>query len=228
MTYTGFGWRWTFAVFGLIGLMWAVSFYHWFRDDPAEHREVNRSECELIRNTAGPLRVDETEAELPAPDLMIVDEESTGAHEPIPWERVLACANIWLLGGAMMTMSGVYYVLFSWYPTYLQSARGIKPGESSWLTSMVLGSGAMGCYLGGRLTDWLVAKTGNRRWGRTAQCVAGAGLAAAGLLASILTESNVLASVFVAIACFGVQIQVPAWWASATQVSGRHLGAFSE
>jgi ACS family glucarate transporter-like MFS transporter len=225
LSYSGFGWRWTFAVFGVIGLVWAVSFYLWFRDNPADHREVNRAECELIRNAGGPERVNETAAELPAPDLMPVDEQCAGAHEPIPWEKVLSCANIWLLGGAMMTMSGVYYVLFSWYPTYLQSARGVKPGESSWLTSMVLGSGAVGCYFGGRLTDWLVAKTGNRRWGRTAQSVAGAGLAAAGLLASILTESYVLASVFVAMACFGVQIQVPAWWASATQVSGRHLGA---
>src|SRR5262249_61352733 len=28
-----------------------------------------------------------------------------------------------------------------------------------------------------------------------------------------------------AMACLGVQLQLPAWWASATQVSGRHLGA---
>ena len=154
-----------------------------------------------------------------------VDEHSTGAHEPIPWKQVLPCANIWLLGGAMMTMSGVYYMLFSWYPKYLQSARGVEAVESSWLTSLVLGGGAMGCYFGGRLTDWLVATTGNRRWGRTAQSVVGAGIAAVGLLASIFTDSSLLASIFVAIACFGVQIQVPAWWASATQVSGRHLGA---
>jgi MFS family permease len=125
----------------------------------------------------------------------------------------------------MMTMSGVYYMLFSWYPKYLQAARGVTTGESSWLTSLVLGAGAMGCYLGGRLTDFLVARTGNRRWGRTAQSAAGAALAAGGLLASVFTNSNVLASIFVALACFGIQIQVPAWWASATQVSGRHLGA---
>ena len=53
----------------------------------------------------------------------------------------------------------------------------------------------------------------------------GAAIAGTGILASIRTDSAVLASVFVAMACFGVQIQVPAWWASATQVSGRHLGA---
>src|SRR5262249_34411119 len=45
------------------------------------------------------------------------------------------------------------------------------------------------------------------------------------VLASVLTDSTVLASVFVALACLGVQLQLPAWWASATQVSGRHLGA---
>ncbi len=224
-TYAGFGWRWTFVVFGLIGLTWAISFYLWFRDDPAEHRAVNSAERELISSGPGPRKAQWTEFEVPAPDLIKVDEHSTGAHEPIPWSKVLPCANIWLLGGAMMTMSGVYYMLFSWYPKYLQSARGVSPDLSSWLTTLVLGGGALGCYFGGRLTDWLVAVTGNRRWGRTAQSVVGAAIAAGGLLASIFTESNMLASIFVAIACFGIQIQVPAWWASATQVSGRHLGA---
>ena len=68
-------------------------------------------------------------------------------------------------------------------------------------------------------------KTGSRRWGRTAQAVAGAGIAALGILASVWTDSTVMASAFIAVAAFGVQLQLPAWWASATQVSGRHLGA---
>jgi len=63
------------------------------------------------------------------------------------------------------------------------------------------------------------------KMGRTGQSVGGAALAASGILISIYTDSTLLASIFVAIACLGVQIQVPAWWASATQLSGRHLGA---
>ena len=39
-----FGWRWTFVVFGLVGLAWAVAFYFWFRDDPAEHPGTNQAE----------------------------------------------------------------------------------------------------------------------------------------------------------------------------------------
>jgi MFS family permease len=89
----------------------------------------------------------------------------------------------------------------------------------------VLGAGAFGTFLGGWLTDWLVERTGSRRWGRTAQAVFGAALAAFGILASIQTDSTVAASAFVAVAAFGVQLQLPSWWAAATQVSGRHLGA---
>src|SRR4051794_39968951 len=31
------GWRWTFASFGVVGLVWSALFYWWFRDDPAEY-----------------------------------------------------------------------------------------------------------------------------------------------------------------------------------------------
>jgi ACS family glucarate transporter-like MFS transporter len=205
------GWRWTFVVFGLVGLAWAIAFYAWFRDDPAVHPAVNSAERQIILGG----RLARTEGH----------GEDLTAHGPIPWDLVWRNANVWLLGGAMMTMSAVYYMLISWYPKYLQAARGVSPSDSKWLASMVLGAGAFGCLFGGWLTDRLVRKTGDRRWGRTAQSVAGAGIAAAGILVSIFTDNTVLASVFVAIACFGVQIQVPSWWASATQVSGVHLGA---
>ena len=120
-TYAGFGWRWTFVIFGFIGLTWAISFYLWFRDDPAKHHAVNRAERKLIAHGRGSGKPKSTELEAPAPDLMNVHEPFAGTHQPIPWDRVLPCANIWLLGGAMITMSAIYYMLFSWYPKYLQS-----------------------------------------------------------------------------------------------------------
>jgi MFS family permease len=125
----------------------------------------------------------------------------------------------------MMTMSAFYYMLFSWYPTYLQEARGASADLSSNLATLVLGAGAFGTLFGGWLTDRLVRETGNRRWGRTGQAVVGAALAALGVLGSVRTDSTIGASLFVALACFGVELQLPSWWACATQVSGRHLGA---
>jgi len=206
-----FGWRWTFVIFGLLGLAWAVSFYLWFRDDPAEHSGTNKAERLLIA-ADGDLTRKSAGADLQA-------------HGPIPWKHVLHNANVWLLGAAMITMSGVYMLMTYWYPTYLQEGRGASANLSSWLSGMVLAAGACGCFFGGWLTDFLLWTTGNPRWSRTAQSVVGAGLAASGLLASVFVGNTVLSAIMVAIACFGLQLQLPAWWASGTQISGRHVGA---
>ncbi len=215
------GWRWSFAAFGLVGLVWAILFYLWFRDDPAQHKAVNSAERRLI--AAGRKRQKPSHDE---PDALAEDiGGNEPAHGPIPWNDVLTCSSVWLLGAAMMTMSAVYYMLISWYPKYLQAARGATPDQSSWLSSVVLGMGAFGCLAGGWLTDWLVEITGNGRWSRTGQAIAGAALASVCIFASVRINSIGLSAVFVALACLGVQIQVPAWWASATQVSGKHLGA---
>ncbi|MGC8639782.1 MAG: MFS transporter [Isosphaeraceae bacterium] len=208
------GWRWTFGVLGVLGVAWAITFYLWFRDDPATHHSVNEAEREIIQGGRKPAS---GEGDASPGDLQ--------AHGPIPWPLVAKSTNIWLLGGAMVTMAGTYDLLITWYPTYLERARGASPDQSASLTSMVLAAGPFSCFFGGWLTDWLVRKTGNRRWGRTAQSVSGGALAALGILLSLMTSSTTLASVFVAVACFGIQLQVPAWWACATQVSGRHVGA---
>lgn len=216
------GWRWSFGVFGILGVAWAVAFYLWFRDDPTRHRAVNDAELEIILDGRVPKNPSRTDLESTDLDGSPGDFQ---AHGPVPWRLVAKSANIWLLGGAMITMAGIYEVLISWYPMYLEQARGASQNQSANLTSMVLATGAVSCFFGGWLTDWLVRKTGDRRWGRTAQSVFGGLLAALGIALSLMTRSTTLASVFVALACLGVQLQVPAWWACATQVSGRHVGA---
>src|SRR6266849_2169154 len=51
------GWRWAFFLFGLLGIVWALGFYRWFRDNPTEHPAVNEAERRLITSgAAGPLR----------------------------------------------------------------------------------------------------------------------------------------------------------------------------
>jgi ACS family glucarate transporter-like MFS transporter len=215
------GWRWTFAVFAVLGVAWAMAFYLWFRDEPSDHSAVNEAERRLITEGNKPPTAAIVMEDSLSPDVVVDDK----AHGPIPWDRVFPCANIWLLSAAMATMSATYEIFSSWYPTYLQEARGASPDLSGRLASMVLGAGACGTFFGGWLTDWLVRKTGSPRWGRTAQAVFGSGFGALGILASLWTNSTVMASAFIAAAAFGVQLQLPAWWASATRVSGRHLGA---
>jgi MFS transporter, ACS family, glucarate transporter len=216
------GWRWSFAVFALIGLGWALAFYLWFRDDPAEHPQANDAERQMI--AAGRMPGQSPDGSTDRPTAGFVDHKHD-VHGPIPWKQVFACANVWLLSGAIITMTAMSELLNSWYPTYLQQARGASPILSGRLTTLVLLPGAFAAFFGGWLTDWLVRRTGSRRWGRTAQAVVGSGIAAIGIVASVWTDSTVMAAAFISLVAFGMQLQLPSWWASATQVSGRHLGA---
>ena len=103
---SNFGWRMTFVILGAVGVVWSALFYWYFRDDPAEHSGTNEAERKLI--SAG--------------------KASAGhaAHTPpVRWGEVLTTPNVWLLGGIMSCSAGVYYAIFSWYPTYLQKGWGV-------------------------------------------------------------------------------------------------------
>src|SRR2546427_53396 len=41
-------WRHAFEVFGAIGLVWAVLFYRWYRDNPRDNKSLNAAELRMV------------------------------------------------------------------------------------------------------------------------------------------------------------------------------------
>ncbi len=198
------GWRWTFVVFGGFGVLWAAAFWLWFRDDPAEHPAVNAAELNLIRKSTRPKPVH---------------------HEPVPWGLVAVNPSIWLLGGIITCSAFNAYFYFTWYPKYLEEARGLANVGSGWLTSLVLGGSAIGTLSGGWVADWIVKHSRDpdrtRRW----FCSACFAVAAVALWIGVRLESPSAMAVMAAISCFAAFITIPAWWSCAIHVSGKHVGA---
>src|SRR5205823_5725871 len=114
---------------------------------------------------------------------------------------------------------------YTWYPTYLQTGRGVSPEGASWLTSMVLFGGASGCILGGFLGDWLRHRFTNRRLIRSITGAGGFGFAAVALLASVYCESAVASACLTAVSFFASMVQLATWWIVASEISGKHVGA---
>ena len=50
---TRIGWRRAFPIFGCLGVVWAVVFYRWFRDNPFDKPKMNAAERDLIRQRRG-------------------------------------------------------------------------------------------------------------------------------------------------------------------------------
>jgi MFS family permease len=200
------GWRWTFVIFGTLGVVWAIAFFFWFRDDPRKHPAVNEAELTIIHGESpgGP---------------------SDESHPSVPWGLVLRSRSMWLLGGVIACSAFASYLYYSWYPTYLQKGRALSERDAGLMTSVVLIGGALGCVLGGYLNDWLVKRTGEKRWTRRCLGSGGLGCAALALLGSIHCDAVWSAVLLTSIASFSAMIQLTTWWAVVTDISGKHLGA---
>jgi sugar phosphate permease len=196
------GWRLTFFLFGLVGCAWAAAFYWWFRDDPARHPDVNDAERQYISSNSSYADVDGS----------------------IPWRQVFRSANVWLLGGSMTCSAFVSYMYMFWYPSYLTKGRGLSEEFASWMTSLVMLGGAVGCLFGGYFADWLISRTGNARASYRFIGVSMPLIAAVLTLISLRSENNVTC-VLLPLSLFFLFSQLASWWAVSTEISRPHVGA---
>lgn len=198
-------WRMAFGLFGLLGIAWAVFFFRWFRDRPAEHPGVNAAELALLDGA----------------------ESNAPGHGPMPWRALLASGTVWLLWLQYFCMSWGWYFYITWLPTYLREARGLPIGTGALLAGLPLFFGGIGCFVGGWATHWLA-----RKWinvGRARRVVACTGLVAAGALLIFATRIGhpVLAIVVLALASFCNDLAMAPDWSACMDVGGRLAGALS-
>jgi MFS transporter, ACS family, glucarate transporter len=197
------GWRWAFAAFAMLGVVWAIGFWLWFRDDPAKHPGVNAAELALIR------------ADAPAPP---------ADPGPVPWLAVFTNRGILVLGLIIALGSFFTYFFYSWFPTYLSDARGLDNVNTGWLASIVMGGSAVGVLLGGWLADriprWSSDPIRARRW-------LGVGcyfIAAACLFAGVRCDEPLALTAFWTVSILAMHITLPNWWSVIIPQSGRHVG----
>ncbi len=193
-----YGWRASFYVFGLFGVAWAIAWYRWFRDSPAEMPKVSPEELAEI----GP---------------------SSRSHRTLPWGVAIRSWNLW----GVMTMAGSYgYTLYffqSWFPTYMIKGRGFSE-SGLLLSSLPFFVGACANCCGGFISDALVRRLG-LKWGRRTLGLAGLGSAAVFLAAAMMTEQRIWAVVFLSLSYGGITIQQPGVLGICLDIGGKYSGA---
>lgn len=196
------GWRASFFIFGAVGLVWAVAWYLWFRDHPAEKPQVSSAEVAEILEGA----------------------QSRPSEHRAPWRRLLRQPNLWwiMLMYHAYCWSGFFYL--SWLPVFLQNGRGYTAKDlvvMSWLPFVF---GACANLLGGFTGDLMVRRFG-LKWGRRLVGVCGLGMSAFFIGATLFTENKLLSVVFLALGYAGSDFMLPVAWAVCVDVGRKHVGA---
>jgi len=195
------GWRSIFAVFGVIGIFWALLFWLWFRDHPEEMKGVNEAERKIIQ--AGHDKRDEID------------------HARVPWARLLRSGNLWTIMWMYFAFAYGWYFYITWLPTYLRD-RGVSMAYGG----MPLFFGAIGSVLGGLLTDYVVRKTGNLK-NRRYIGFAGFFLGSICMATSVTIKNPIEAVVAISMASFFGDISLASCWAVCMDVGHELAGTVS-
>ena len=112
----------------------------------------------------------------------------------------------------------------NWIPLFLTEGRGLDDSEMGLFTPLPLLGGAVGGVLGGVLNDWLLRRTGNRRWTRSGIAFTGKFLAAGLIVGSVQMSDGRLAMVVLLAARVFGDWSLPTQWGTITDVAGRASG----
>jgi MFS family permease len=200
----GIHYKWVFLLFGLLGIVWAVLFYRWFRDHPRDHPSVDAAELAHINDT------------------------SDGATHEMPWRALFSSSTVWMLWLQYFFMSYAWYFYITWFPTYLREQfLTLTEIQRALLACVPLFCGGIGSIASGLLAAKLDRWLGSISLTRRVLGVGGMGAAGVMLLVS-LQFSNPLGSVLaVGLASLLSDLSMPGSWGACMDVGGRHTGALS-
>jgi len=187
-----YGWRVSFYVLGVVGVLWTIVWLVGYRQPDAV----------------------ESGHELP-PDPLAQRKA---------WHHWAASPNFWLLMIMYFCYASGVFFFISWLPKYLQNGRGLSENQLMISASMPFLLAALGCLVGGAVSDYLVGKLG-LIWGRRIVPMMGLCLSGSSMLVAVFTSDNTIAIVFLSLGLAFMDVTAPVSWAVATDLGGTHSGA---
>ena len=198
-----FGWRWSFVIIALLGLLWLIAWLAIMRDQPRMHPRVSSAELALI-------------------------SDSRARHAPIEAASsarlgaVLTRPSVLAVAGGLFAANYVIYFFLSWLPSYLVAAQHFSFTAMSVASSVPWIGGAVGYVLGGVISDWLLRQSGNGLWARKLVAMGGLGVAALAVLATTFVTTPGMAVAVITLAIMFLMASPQASWAMTQELVPPH------
>jgi sugar phosphate permease len=200
-----YGWHVPFFLFAAIGLVWVAVWIWYYRDVPSEHAGVNDAERHRIVSALGHAK----------------------KHQPIPWRLILGSRQMWTIAAMYFCYGYCLNMFLTWYPKYLDSARGYTLAEMGFFASLPLAAGVVGDICGGVFSDLIIHKTGRLKFARQSVAITGFLLAAVCVPLAVLEPGRYLSAALFGLAVFGLELVVGNAWAVTLDIGGSFAGSCS-
>lgn len=199
-----YGWRASFWLSALLGILAGAIWYLIARDTPEEHKGVSAAELAHIREGRT----------LPS------------AGERVAWSTILGNAQVWRVTLAYFCFGYVAWIFFYWFYIYLAKVRGLDLKTSAFYSTLPFLAMAVCSPLGGIVSDRLTKLYG-KRVGRGGIALAGLGLATLFLVFGSRAENARLASVVLAGGAGALYLSQSSFWSVTADIAGGSSGSVS-
>jgi MFS family permease len=197
------GWRFVFVLFGVLGVAWAAAWWLWFRDSPQEQPGIRKEE---------------------------LNEIAKGAHggkcDAIPWKRLLASRQLWMISIAYSCYAWGTYFYFTWFPSWMIRSAHFSERQMGFYAALPFLCGIIGNLAGGVVSDSLVKRYGLKFGRRVVLSIAL--IVGSGMLMGMSLVSGKTAVVALACLGFGVtDLMLPSAWSLCLDIGGEFAGTVS-
>jgi len=191
------GWRTVFWLLGVVGSVWAVAWWRWFRTDPAEMPGISEQELAVI--------------------------VSGGAHakqqHAIPWRELLKLRSLNLLIVAYFWYGWGSWFFFGWFATWMVRGAHFTPAQMGVWASLPFFVAMLSNLVGGVVSRRLLMRFGAAKSYRTitSLCL----LSGSALLLAMSLATGHVVIVVLATLAFGVMdLMLPSAWAMCMRLGG--------
>lgn len=201
------GWRSSFLVCAVLGLLAGLVWYLIARNSPQEHPLVSGNE--LARIQSG----------LPS---------SIAAHKPafVSWARMLRSREVLAVTLSYFSFGYVAWIFFSWFYIYLAEVRGLNLKASALYSMLPFIAMAVCSPIGGVLSD-VITRSKGARAGRSGVAVFAMILAAVFLALGSNAENARVAVLVLAGGAGALYLSQSSFWSVSADIGGASSGSVS-
>jgi ACS family glucarate transporter-like MFS transporter len=204
---THHGWRASFWICAIIGVIAGTVWYLAARDKPEQHPAISSHELAAI------------ESGLTVDGARISDAQ-------VPWATILANKSVWAVTVSYFCYGYVAWIYFSWFYIYLAKVRGLNLKAAAFYAMLPFLAMAACCPLGGLVSDRLTKWRG-KRMGRCALAAFSIGLAGAFLIFGSNADSARLASVVLSGGAGALYLSQSSFWSVTADIGCGSCGSVS-
>jgi len=191
--YAQFGWKSTYIILGVLGLLWVIPWFVLNKSKPEDHPWITDSERSLILN-----------------DRIANNDVAVEGAKSLSVGKILSYKQPWGVLLCRFFIEPIWWFFAGWMPIYLNAKFGLsieEIGNTMWISYLMAAAGGI---LGGMFTEEIIKRT-SVDFGRKASIVLGSLLIIIGFVSIILfvSDSNYMTFIYLGgLALFGFQFAI--------------------